>query len=75
MLVQRSQEPRFCAPLGITSMFFIMIQPVVIGTWSTLALIAAALPANSLRWRLLITPFIYDANAMQAIAGTHADSR
>lgn len=29
------------APLGITSIFFIIIQPVVIGTWSTLALIAA----------------------------------
>lgn len=30
------------APLGITSIFFIIIQPVVIGTWSTLTLIAAA---------------------------------
>ena len=30
------------APLGITSIFFIIIQPVVIGTWSTLALLAAA---------------------------------
>ena len=30
------------APLGITSIFFIVIQPLVIGTWSTLALIAAA---------------------------------
>ena len=30
------------APLGITSIFFIIIQPVVIGTWSTLAMIAAA---------------------------------
>ena len=30
------------APLGITSIFFIIIQPVVIGTWSTLALIGAA---------------------------------
>ncbi len=30
------------APLGITSVFFIIIQPVVIGTWSTLTLIAAA---------------------------------
>jgi hypothetical protein len=30
------------APLGITSIFFIIIQPIVIGTWSTLALIAAA---------------------------------
>ena len=30
------------APLGITSIFFIVIQPIVIGTWSTLALIAAA---------------------------------
>ena len=29
------------APLGITSIFFIIIQPVVIGTWSTLALIGA----------------------------------
>lgn len=30
------------APLGITSIFFIIIQPIVIGTWSTLTLIAAA---------------------------------
>jgi nucleoside-diphosphate-sugar epimerase len=30
------------APLGITSIFFIIIQPLVIGTWSTLALIGAA---------------------------------
>ncbi|WOH53259.1 NAD-dependent epimerase/dehydratase family protein [Bradyrhizobium sp. sBnM-33] len=30
------------APLGITSIIFIVIQPIVIGTWSTLALIAAA---------------------------------
>ena len=30
------------APLGITSIFFIIIQPVIIGTWSTIALIGAA---------------------------------
>jgi nucleoside-diphosphate-sugar epimerase len=30
------------APLGIVSIFFIVIQPIVIGTWSTLALIGAA---------------------------------
>ena len=30
------------APLGITSIFFIIIQPIVIGTWSTLALIGGA---------------------------------
>ena len=30
------------APLGIVSIFFIIIQPVVIGTWSTIALIGAA---------------------------------
>ena len=30
------------APLGVTSIFFIIIQPILIGTWSTLALIAAA---------------------------------
>ena len=30
------------APLGITSIVFIVIQPIVIGTWSTLALIGAA---------------------------------
>ncbi|MBJ7501203.1 MAG: NAD-dependent epimerase/dehydratase family protein [Sphingopyxis sp.] len=30
------------APLGITSIAFIIIQPIVIGTWSTLALIGAA---------------------------------
>src|SRR3546814_2195713 len=30
------------APLGITSIFFIIIQPIVIGAWSTLALIGAA---------------------------------
>ncbi len=30
------------APLGITSIFFIIIQPVVIGTWSIVALVGAA---------------------------------
>lgn len=30
------------APLGITSIFFIIIQPIVIGTWSAVALIGAA---------------------------------
>lgn len=30
------------APLGVTSIFFIVIQPIAIGTWSTLALIGAA---------------------------------
>ncbi|HEX6376618.1 MAG TPA: NAD-dependent epimerase/dehydratase family protein [Allosphingosinicella sp.] len=30
------------APLGVTSIFFIIIQPILIGTWSTLALIGAA---------------------------------
>ncbi|HXG80443.1 MAG TPA: NAD-dependent epimerase/dehydratase family protein [Sphingomicrobium sp.] len=30
------------APLGVTSIFFIIIQPILIGTWSTLALLAAA---------------------------------
>ena len=30
------------APLGIISIYFIIIQPIVIGTWSTLALIGAA---------------------------------
>jgi hypothetical protein len=30
------------APLGIVSIFFIIIQPIWIGTWSTLALIGAA---------------------------------
>lgn len=30
------------APLGITSIFFIIIQPVVIGTWSIIALLGAA---------------------------------
>jgi hypothetical protein len=30
------------APLGITSIFFIIIQPLAIGTWSTLALVGAA---------------------------------
>ncbi|MFZ4539677.1 NAD-dependent epimerase/dehydratase family protein [Propionivibrio sp.] len=29
------------APLGITSIFFVIIQPIVIGTWSTVALIGA----------------------------------
>jgi Vitamin K epoxide reductase family len=29
------------APLGITTIFFIIIQPVLLGTWSTLALIGA----------------------------------
>lgn len=30
------------APLGVTSIFFVIIQPIVIGTWSTVALIGAA---------------------------------
>ena len=30
------------APLGITSISFIVIQPILIGTWSTIALIGAA---------------------------------
>ena len=30
------------APLGVTSIFFIIIQPILLDTWSTLALIAAA---------------------------------
>jgi hypothetical protein len=30
------------APLGIVSIFFIIIQPIVIGTWATLTLLAAA---------------------------------
>ncbi|MDT9600332.1 NAD-dependent epimerase/dehydratase family protein [Sphingosinicella rhizophila] len=30
------------APLGVVSILFIIIQPIVIGTWSTLALIGAA---------------------------------
>jgi len=30
------------APLGVVSILFIIIQPILIGTWSTLALIAAA---------------------------------
>lgn len=30
------------APLGITSIFFIIIQPLLIGTWSIIALIGAA---------------------------------
>lgn len=30
------------APLGVTSIAFIIIQPIVIGTWSTIALVGAA---------------------------------
>ena len=30
------------APLGVVSIFFIIIQPILLGTWSTLALAAAA---------------------------------
>lgn len=30
------------APLGITSIFFIIIQPILLGTWSFLALVGAA---------------------------------
>jgi nucleoside-diphosphate-sugar epimerase len=30
------------APLGVVSIFFIVIQPILLGTWSTLALLAAA---------------------------------
>ncbi len=30
------------APLGVVSIFFIIIQPILLGTWSTLALVGAA---------------------------------
>ena len=30
------------APLGVVSIFFIVIQPILLGTWSTLALLGAA---------------------------------
>jgi nucleoside-diphosphate-sugar epimerase len=30
------------APLGVVSVFFIIIQPILLGTWSTLALLGAA---------------------------------
>ena len=30
------------APLGVTSIFFIIIKPIVIGTWSIVALAGAA---------------------------------
>jgi nucleoside-diphosphate-sugar epimerase len=30
------------APLGVVSIFFIIIQPILLGTWSTLALLGAA---------------------------------
>jgi nucleoside-diphosphate-sugar epimerase len=30
------------APLGVVSIFFVVIQPILIGTWSTLALVATA---------------------------------
>ena len=37
------------APLGVVSIFFIIIQPILIGTWSTLALIGVL-------WLLPIQP-------------------
>ena len=30
------------APLGVVSIFFIIIQPILLDTWSTLALLPAA---------------------------------
>src|SRR3546814_1235256 len=30
------------APLGVVSIFFVLIQPIVIGTWATLTLVGAA---------------------------------
>src|SRR3546814_502293 len=30
------------APLGVVSIFFVIIQPIVIGTWATLTLVGAA---------------------------------
>jgi nucleoside-diphosphate-sugar epimerase/uncharacterized membrane protein len=40
-------------PLGVISIYFIIIQPIVIGTWSTLALIAALA-------MLIMVPFALD---------------
>ena len=40
-------------PLGITSIYFIIIQPILLGTWSTPALIAAAA-------MLIMIPFALD---------------
>lgn len=40
-------------PLGVTSIYFIIIQPILLGTWSTLALIAALA-------MLIMIPFALD---------------
>lgn len=40
-------------PLGVTSIYFIIIQPVLLGTWSTLALLAALA-------MLIMIPFMLD---------------
>src|SRR3546814_4144026 len=40
-------------PLGVISIYFVIIQPIVIGTWSTLALIAALA-------MLIMIPFALD---------------
>src|SRR3546814_6979321 len=40
-------------PLGVVSIYFIISQPIVIGTWSTLALIAALA-------MLIMIPFALD---------------
>ncbi len=40
-------------PLGVTSIYFIVIQPVLLGTWSTLALLAALA-------MLIMIPFMLD---------------
>lgn len=40
-------------PLGVISIYFIIIQPIIIGTWSTLALIAALA-------MLIMVPFALD---------------
>src|SRR3546814_17230289 len=41
-------------PLGVVSIYFIISQPIIIGTWSTLALIAALA-------MLIMIPFALDA--------------
>lgn len=40
-------------PLGVVSIYFIIIQPIIIGTWSTLALVAALA-------MLIMVPFALD---------------
>ena len=67
------------APLGITSIFFVIIQPIVIGTLSTVALIGAAailiqIPysLDELIATLMATPFLFTGDTTATLVSVLA---